>query len=100
MLRRILYDGNTEDRHRCASEREPSIMADGSKRPGREGVIMAYISRECVNCKDKTKRCAGEYHGKDESGKRFRGHMFLCSNETCEIYHARQRAKKEARRNG
>lgn len=46
---------------------------------------MAYISSKCIECKDRTKRCAGMYSGKDENGKRFSGRMYLCDNMGCRI---------------
>lgn len=61
---------------------------------------MGYISRECVACKEKTKRYAGGYVGRDENGKRFHGRMYFCNNADCEINQARLRAKKAMRRSG
>lgn len=56
---------------------------------------MAYISRQCVDCGDCTKRCAGEFRGKDENGKRFYGQMYLCDNRDCEINRTRKRGRKQ-----
>ena len=56
---------------------------------------MAYISRQCVDCEDCTKRCAGEFCGKDENGKRFCGQMYLCDNSNCAINRMRKRGEKQ-----
>lgn len=61
---------------------------------------MAYISRECMECTDKTKKFAGGYSGKDENGKRFHGRMYSCDNAACEINRARLRIRKAMRRSG
>lgn len=58
---------------------------------------MAYISQKCVTCKDRTKRCAGTYSGKDEDGVQFSGQMYLCSNQSCEINIERMRGQKQLR---
>lgn len=56
---------------------------------------MAYFSLQCVACSDQTKRCAGEYSGKDEDGQPFCGQMYLCGNSTCKINVERVRAEKQ-----
>lgn len=56
---------------------------------------MAYIARECVTCTDKTKKVAGEFHGKDEKGDSFTGKMYLCENCGCSVNRARIRAQKQ-----
>lgn len=58
---------------------------------------MAYISRECVTCTDPTKRCEGQYKGRDEKGKFFSGDMYICSNSYCQINIERVRTLKKLR---
>lgn len=58
---------------------------------------MAYISRQCVVCKECTKRCAGKYTGKDENGKPFAEPMYLCENSLCRINMERARGQKQLR---
>lgn len=58
---------------------------------------MAYLSGKCVVCNEKTKRCAGEYSGIDENGKKFRGRMYLCDRADCDINKTLLRAKKKLR---
>lgn len=60
---------------------------------------MAYISSKCVECTEKTKRCAGEYSAKDEAGKKFQGRMYLCDKTNCDINRVRQRAERDFQRN-
>lgn len=56
---------------------------------------MAYISRECVTCKDHTKRIAGKFKDKDERGKRFSGNMYECDNYSCPINRERMKSEKK-----
>lgn len=55
---------------------------------------IAYISRECVNCTDRTKRIAGKFNGRDEKGKRFSGDMYECDNLNCHINLERMKTQK------
>lgn len=56
---------------------------------------MAYISRECVDCTEPTKRRAGKYSGRDEKGKRFFGQMYECDNLHCEINRKRMKTIRQ-----
>lgn len=58
---------------------------------------MAYISRECVTCTDRTKRSAGKFKGRDENGKFFSGDMYTCDNCYCQINIERMRTQKKLR---
>lgn len=58
---------------------------------------MAYISRECVTCTDRTKRCEGKFTGRDEDGKLFSGDMYTCENGICPINMERMRTQKRLR---
>lgn len=58
---------------------------------------MAYFSLQCIGCKDRTKRCAGEYRGVERKGKQFSGQMYQCDNKTCNINIERMRGKKQLR---
>lgn len=59
---------------------------------------MAYISRECVACTDRTKRCDGQFKGRDENGNPFSGDMYTCDNGICPINMERMRTRKRLRR--
>lgn len=58
---------------------------------------MAYISRECVDCTDRTKRCEGKFCGRDENGNSFSGNMYICENGICPINIERMRTQKKLR---
>lgn len=55
---------------------------------------MAFYSQQCVDCTEVTKRCAGEYHGKDEKGKSFSGSMYTCDNPACKISYERRKTER------
>lgn len=55
---------------------------------------MAFYSQQCVDCTETTKRCAGEYHGKNEQGKPFSGTMYTCENPACKISYERRKTQR------
>ena len=56
---------------------------------------MAYISRQCVECQEHTKRFDGEFRGKDETGAPFCGPMYSCDNARCWINVERERGERQ-----
>lgn len=57
---------------------------------------MAYISHQCVDCTDSSKRVAGKFGGRDEKGRRFSGNMYECDNLACPVNQTRMRKLKKA----
>lgn len=56
---------------------------------------MAYFSLQCAACRDRTKRCAGSYSGRDEDRRPYEGPMYLCENAACRINAERLRSEKQ-----
>ncbi len=55
---------------------------------------MAYLSRQCVDCQENTKRREGKFWGKDEKGQPFSGPMYHCDNRACRINRERERGER------
>lgn len=55
---------------------------------------MAYISKQCVECTDPTKRECGKYYGTDEKGK-YSGTLYECNNVCCKIYYNRGKPRSQ-----
>lgn len=55
---------------------------------------MAFYSTQCVDCAESTKKCSGEYRGKDEKGKPFSGPMYTCENPACKINYERVKTER------
>lgn len=56
---------------------------------------MAYLSRKCIFCSERSKRCVQEYRSKDENGKAFSVNMYACDNLSCSINQERRQALKK-----
>lgn len=55
---------------------------------------MAFYSTQCVGCAETTKKCTGEYNGKDEKGKPFSGSLYTCENPACKISHEARKTER------